>query len=495
MSDNIAIEKYDDVHVRCYCEPGIGYELQEYFTFEVPGARFMPQVRNKFWDGKIRLFNPATGLIYAGLVPYIREFAKNYEYAVELDDDLSDESFSLKEAKSYATKLLEGTGFTPRDYQLKAFAHAMRTRRALLLSPTASGKSLIIYMIAHMMKEMGNKILVKVPTTSLVYQMQTDFKDYGFGEQTRVIDGTQDKSWRSSIDESIVISTWQSIYKMPKPWFNQFKCVIGDEAHNFKSKSLTTIMTKLIDCPYRFGFTGTLDETQTHKLVLEGLFGSVKKVTSTSELIEKGTLAELGVKCIVLKHPAESAALLKKATYQDELQHIVGSKARNSFINNLVLSLDGNTLVLYQLVEKHGKVLYNNILEQQQKEVVDRNVFFVSGEVDAKTREEIRGLVENDTDAIIVASYGTFATGINIKNLDNVVFASPSKSKIRVLQSIGRGLRRSERKSKATLFDIADDLQHKAHKNFTLKHFAERVKYYNDEKFDYKIYQVKLNGI
>ena len=495
MADNIFIEKYDEVYVRCYTEPGISYELQEYFTFEVPGARFMPQVRNKFWDGKIRLYNPSTGLIYAGLVPYIREFAKNYDYTVEVDDELHDVEFPLAEATSYAKDLLKGAGFEPRDYQLKAFAHAMRTKRALMLSPTASGKSLIIYLIAHMMQEMGNKILVIVPTTSLVYQMQTDFKDYGFEKDVRVIDGSQNKSWRDTISEGIVISTWQSIHKMPKPWFAQFKCVIGDEAHHFKSKSLTTIMTKLVDCPYRFGFTGTIDETQTHKLVLEGLFGSIKKVTTTSELMEKGTLSKLGVKAIVLKHPGASCDLLKKATYQDELQHIVGSPARNKFIQNLVTGLNGNTLLLYQLVEKHGKILYNNILEQQQKEVIDRNIFFVSGEVDAAAREQIRALVESDTDAIIVASYGTFSTGINIKNLHNVVFASPSKSKIRVLQSIGRGLRRSDTKSNATLFDIADDLTHKSRKNYTLKHFQDRVQFYNDEKFDYKIYQVKLNGV
>ena len=492
MSDNIFVEKYDEVYVKVFCEPGIGYELQEYFTFEVPGARFMPQVRNKFWDGKIRLFNPATCLIYAGLVPYIREFAKLFEYTVSVDEDLSEDPFSIKEAKEFAAE--KTTNYTPRDYQLKAFAHAMRNRRALLLSPTASGKSLIIYLIAQAMKDYGNKILVIVPTVSLVYQMQTDFQDYGFKDSIRVIDGKQNKSWREHISEEVVISTCQSLHKMPKPFFSQFKCVIGDEAHLFKSKSLTNIMTKLEDCPYRFGFTGTIDDTLTHKLVLEGLFGAVKKVTTTAELMEKGTLADLKVKMITLKHPATQCELMKKATYQEELQYLVGSEARNKFLQNLILSLDGNSLVLYQLVEKHGKPLYNNILEQVNKQVVDRNVFFVSGEINAETRENIRALVEEDKDAIIVASYGTFSTGINIKNLDNIIFASPSKSKIRVLQSVGRGLRKSDRKSEATLFDIADDLTHKSRKNFTLKHAADRIKFYNDEKFDYKIYQVKLNG-
>lgn len=489
MTEKIYVEKYNDVYVKVFCEPGTSYELQDYFTFTVPGAKFMPQVRNKFWDGKIRLFNPATSLIYGGLIPYIRKFAFDREYEVDVDDELHSSSYSLKEAYDYckASSTLE-----PRDYQVSAFAHAMRERRALLLSPTASGKSLIIYMLAKKMIEEGRKILVIVPTTSLVYQMKSDFESYGYQNNVRVIDGTQDKSWRNDIPEAIVVSTWQSIYKMPKPWFNQFGCVMGDEAHNFKSKSLTSIMTKLENCEYRYGFTGTLDGTQTHKLVLEGLFGAVKKVTTSSELMKEGTLAELKIKCIQLAHPQNYCNDLKKADYRTEIDHIIGFEPRNKFIENLALSLKGNTLILYQLVEKHGKILYNNILSEQKKQVFDRKMFFVSGEVNAQIREDIRSVVEDEKDAIIVASYGTFSTGINIRNLNNIIFASPSKSKIRVLQSIGRGLRTTETKTECTLFDIADDLSWGAKKNYTLQHFAERIKFYNDEKFDYKIYQIKL---
>lgn len=252
-------------------------------------------------------------------------------------------------------------------------------------------------------------------------------------------------------------------------------------------------MTKLENCPYRFGFTGTLDGTQTHKLVLEGLFGTVKKVTTSKELMDEGTLAELKIKCIQLAHPQEDCKLLKKADYRTEIDHIILNEKRNKFIENLAHSLKGNTLILYQLVEKHGKVLYNSIVSEIKDGLYpDRKVFFVSGEIDAQIREDIRKVVETEKDAIIVASYGTFSTGINIRNLNNIIFASPSKSKIRVLQSIGRGLRKSDTKESCTLFDIADDLSWGSKRNYTLQHFTERVKYYNDEKFDYKIYQVKL---
>lgn len=485
--EKLVVEKHNEVYVKIYCEAGIRYELQEYFTFSVPGARFMPQVRNKFWDGKIRLFNVATQLIYGGLLPYIRQFAFERGYEVEVDTELYDSECSVVEVEEFAKGILKGK-LEARDYQIQAIAHAIRTKRSLLLSPTASGKSLIIYLLSQYLISKGNKILVVVPTTSLVYQMQTDFQGYGYTDDVRVVTGIEEKTWRNTIKEDIVVTTWQSIYKMPKPWFNQFGAIMGDEAHNFKSKSLTSIMTKLESCRYRYGFTGTLDGTQTHKLVLEGLFGAVKKVTTTAELIDKGTLADLNIKCIVLGYPDDVRQQHKKDNFRDELDYIVTNKSRNNFIKNLILSLKGNTLALYQYVEKHGKVLYNDLEQAGTK-----TIHYVSGEVSGEDREDIRRIVENSTDDVIVASYGTFSTGINIVNLDNVVFVSPSKSRIRVLQSIGRGLRKGDKKSTATLYDIADDLTWKSHKNYTLQHFAERVKYYNDEKFNYKIYQVQLN--
>jgi superfamily II DNA or RNA helicase len=275
---------------------------------------------------------------------------------------------------------------------------------------------------------------------------------------------------------------------MPKKWFDQFSCVVGDEAHLFKAKSLTGIVSKMVDCDYRFGFTGTLDGTQTHKLVLEGLFGPTKKVTTTAELIEQKHLADFMIKCIVLKYSDQEREAMKKAAYPDEIDWIVRHPGRNKFIKNLTLSLKGNTLVLYQFVEKHGKELF------QMFQDTGRDVVIVHGQVDGDAREEIRHETEKAENKIIIASYGTFSTGVNIKNLHNVIFASPSKSRIRNLQSIGRGLRKGDNKTEATLYDIADDLTWKTHQNHTLLHFAERIKIYGEEQFDYKIYTVKLKG-
>ena len=458
-------------------------ELADFFTFEVPGAKFMPIVRNRMWDGKIRLFSPATGEIYLGLLPYIIEFCKNNNVKYIIEEGVEDVRNIVDTVVRGFIKSLKpksrGKSLKIRDYQIEAVRLAISRNRALLVSPTASGKSLIIYTLVRYYQLAGHRTLILVPTTSLVEQMYSDFQDYGWSPGTycqKVYQG-----YTTKITKDVVISTWQSVYKMPKKYFEQFGCVIGDEAHLFKAKSLTGIMTKLHQCKYRFGLTGTLDGSQTHQLVLEGLFGAAEKVVSTKELIDKKTLANLKIKCITLKHPEKR----ERMTYAEELDYLVSKESRNRFILDLCNTISGNTLVLFQLVEKHGKILYDGMKGKE-------NVYFVYGGTDTEQREKIRGLVEGHSKSTTIASYGTFSTGINIRNINNIVLASPSKSKIRVLQSIGRGLRTSSTKDSILIFDISDDVSYKGQRNFTLNHFLERLNIYNEEQFNYEISKVKL---
>ena len=467
-------------------DPSTKQELTEFFTFEVPGAKFMPQFKNRMWDGKIRLFSPATGQIYVGLLSYIKQYCSRNGIDYTFEDGVEDERKIERVVVSGFVKSLKpksrGKSLTVRDYQIDAVHHAVSRHRALLLSPTASGKSLIIYSLVRYYKMMGVRTLILVPTTSLVEQMYTDFEDYGWSSGTycqKIYQGHDRK-----VTKDVVISTWQSLYKMPKKYFEDFGCVIGDEAHMFKSKSLTGIMTKLHQCKYRFGLTGTLDGTLTHRLVLEGLFGTTENIVTTKELIDRKTLADLTVKCIVLKHKN----IRERMTYAEELEYLAMNEKRNNFIVNLLQHLDGNTLCLFQLVEKHGKPLY----DQVQETITDRKTFFVYGGTDTSEREEIRGTVENEKKSIILASYGTFSTGINIRNINNIVFSSPSKSRIRVLQSLGRGLRKTDTKNSVLIFDIADDVSHNNKRNFTLNHFSERIALYNEQQFDYQISKVQL---
>ena len=484
----IIVDKKDDVYLKIEADDDIRRELGQFFTFEVPGFKFMPQFRNRVWDGKIRLFSYQTGQIYVGLYPYILKWCEDNN--VQVVDGTKIQDTKVDEAK--VDKFIKALNipFEVRDYQKEAFIHAVRKNRTLLLSPTASGKSLIVYLLVRFnilrLKENKKKILIIVPTTSLVEQLFKDFKDYGWSPESNVHRIYQGHSKETS--KPVVISTWQSIYNQPKKWFSQFGMVVGDEAHLFKAVSLTKIMTKLETCKYRIGLTGTLDGSKTHKLVLEGLFGVVNKVVSTAKLQEDKHLAELKIICLVLKHDKQSVDFLKNKTYQEEMDFLVSNEKRNKYIRNLCVDLKGNTLCLFQYVEKHGKVLEKLISDK----VEGRKVFYVHGGVAADEREQVRFITEKSDDAIIIASYGTFSTGINIKNLHNIIFASPSKSRIRNLQSIGRGLRLKDNKSSATLYDISDDLSYGDKENYTLQHFRERINIYNEEDFPYEIHNVEI---
>jgi superfamily II DNA or RNA helicase len=485
---NLIIGKKNEVYLEVKAEPHVYYELADQFTFDVPGAKFMPQFRNRHWDGKIRLFNTQTGEIYVGLLDKIISFCENHEYSYEFVNNKfygtpfeTNDYISMEGVKDYMTAISK---YAPRDYQIEGVYDALKHNRRLLISPTASGKSLMIYSVVRYYVEKQQNILIVVPTTSLVEQMYKDFADYGWdvGSFCHKIYAGKERETSSQV----IITTWQSIYKLPRKYFSRFNVVIGDEAHQFKSKSLISIMSKLSDAKYRFGFTGTLDGTQTHKWVLEGLFGPSYKIIRTKELMAKGHVAKLDINVLLLKHPPH-----KFETFEEEVQYIINHEKRNNLIKELTLTLKGNTLVLFARVEGHGQPLYELINNSTTE---NRNVFFIHGGVDTEDREKVREITEKENNAIIVASYGTFSTGINIKNLHNVIFASPSKSRIRNLQSIGRVLRKGNNKTKATLYDIADDISYKSRKNYTLNHLIERIKVYNEENFNYDIVNIPLKN-
>ena len=479
----ISVSKFNEVYIRIKCEPAISKELSEFFTFEVPNAKFMPSVRNRLWDGKIRLFSPGTGKIYYGLLPYVKEFLSEQGYdSIQYDLSLSKRNLDKSITRKFVRSLQKGK-FKARDYQIDAIHNILESDRGLILSPTGSGKSFIIYALTryYIEKLDYGKILIVVPTTGLVEQMYSDFADYGWfpDEHCHKLYAGSDKN----TSKEVVISTWQSIYKLDKKYFSQFGAVFVDEAHMAKAKSLTGIMTKLSECKYRIGTTGTLDGTEVHQLVLEGLFAKCKRVTTTAKLIEQQHLSNLHIRCLVLDHPRSKRTRME---YQEESSWLAVDSARNKFITNLVHAQDGNTLVLCRFIVQL-ELLYGSINRDD-----DRKVFMVYGGTDTEDRNNIRGIVEQEEDAVIVASYGVFSQGINIKRLHNIVFGSPYKSQIRVLQSIGRGLRTALDKKHLQVFDIVDDLSYNNRENFTLKHFHDRIVIYNEQEFDYDIVPVKL---
>ena len=496
--DKITIQKKNEVFLHIKTDPSIEMELSEHFQFFVPGYKFMPAYRNRMWDGKIRLFDSRKKTLYTGLHKYLQEFCDVRDYKLEVIDSPqygaleSSLEPNIEGLLSQMSLSVNGGDIIPRQYQLEGLSHTLSKEKSLLLSPTASGKSLIIYLaIRYYLDCFDGSILLIVPTTSLVEQMYSDFADYS-SKDTWSHEESCHKIYSGREKFGVkqrVISTWQSIYKLPGSWFSGFGMVIGDEAHNFKAKSLTSILEKCTEAKYRIGTTGTLDGSQTHQLVLEGLFGPVYKVTTTKELMDNNDLAQLEINILILKYKEELCKAVVKSKYQEELDFIVKYEPRNNFISNLALDQTGNTLILFNYVDKHGKPLHS-LLKTKIKE--DRKLFYVSGETDVDTRESVREITEKEKNAIIVASIGTFSTGINIRNLHNIIFASPSKSQIRVLQSIGRGLRKSEDGRPTKIYDIADDLHYKSKKNYTLQHAAERIKIYSKERFNYKMFDIDI---
>lgn len=491
----IKIEKLNESYLRILTQEQSAFqELHDFFTFDVPGAKFTPQYRNKLWDGKIRLLDANRKTLYVGLEKYVKEYAA--ENGIEISSYEQDkegvDSDTLNKFIEWLNLHDRGQPIQARDYQIDAIQKGINDERVLLLSPTASGKSLIIYALLRYHLEKGRNCIVIVPTTSLVEQLYSNFEDYSEKNGWNADKYCQKlySGFSKDIKSRVLLTTWQSIYKMPEAWFKQFDVVFGDEAHLFKATSLTSVMSKMTNVRYRIGTTGTIDNTKVNKLVLEGVFGPVHRVISTKELMDTQQVTKLNITCLILNHPEEARKMMRGAEYQDEMKYIISCESRNRFIRNLSIKLPGNTLVLFQMVEKHGKVLYDSILEKVGDK---RKVYFIYGGTETQDRENIRKFVESEDDAIIIASYGVFSTGVNIPSIENIIFAYPSKSKIRNLQSIGRGLRLKNGKSVCNLYDISDNLSWKKKRNHTMNHLAERIKIYTEEKFEYSLVEVELD--
>lgn len=488
MSD-VHLRYINDVHVKVVAEPSIMMELSDHFTYFADNYKFHPKYRARMWDGKIRLINGLSGVVYAGLAQRIKKFCDARDYTFSFDDELLYDNVSEHELKQFIESLNIPERYASRDYQFKSILKCIRSNRRTLLSPTSSGKSLMIYIISQWYAQKYKvKGLIVVPTIGLVTQMESDFRDYGYtGDIHSSIGGL---STDNDIPADMVITTWQSLNngksKKPKNWYRQFGLVFGDEAHGCKATSLIQILSSLEACKYRFGTTGTLDGQPLNEATIEGLFGPKFKSISTKELMDQGYVTKLKIKCIVLKYPENIAQQVKGKSYQEEVDFLVNCEARNKFLKNLTLSLQGNKLLFFRIID-HGRIL-NQLISADS----DHNVFYIDGSVSGDQRESIRKAIEDEHNATLIASLGTTSTGVSINKLHHMIAASPSKSKIKVLQSIGRMLRLHDSKEEAILYDIVDDLSYKSHQNFTLKHFAERAKIYDSEKFDYEIYNVRL---
>jgi len=477
------------------CDSGIAREIWEEFAFFVPGYKYMPAFK-KGWDGKARLFDMRSRTMYRGLVHKVVAWLKDNNYSVEL---VNKEDFKpkLKYDRQWLNNSRVYFKFDLFEHQKIGINEALSLNQALILSPTGSGKSGMIYMICRwLLENTEGKILITVPSTSLVEQLYSDFTDYVAGNWDVEENVHKIYSGKEKItNKRIVISTWQSARMMPSDWFQQFDAYICDEAHQADSKCLTAIIDNISHSPVRIGLTGTLDGTVMHELEMLGRFGPVVKTTTSKELMNSGHLAPLEIDAVILEYSEEERKLLKGAEYQQEIDFLINHPKRNTFLVNSALSSKGNVLMLFNYIEKHGKVLFDKLNEKAIK--LGRKVYYIDGATDVDSREEIRKVLERENNAIVLASFGTTSVGWNVKNIAVVIFCHPYKSKIRVLQSIGRGLRAMAGKVGVKLIDIGDDLVHKTRKgketmNSAMRHFIERLSIYEKEDFIYKLIRLKI---
>lgn len=450
------------------------------YSFRPDNYMFNPKYKSGLWNGWIRpiLRNGNNIQFPTGLYPEIKDYIeKHTEIRIE------QEHYSYDKAPIEINQnAIDNLPFEPYDYQLYTVKTALNNNRQLILSPTGSGKSLIIYLILQsVIQHIHNKVLLLVPTVGLVTQMYNDFKSYCkdddiLMDNIHCISAGKEKN----ADVGIYISTWQSIYKQDDDYFKQFDCLIVDEVHKAESNSITNICNKSINAHYRFGLTGTLKETKLNEIMLKGHFGSVCECVNTKQLMEMGILTNLKVHHVQFKHTEK----MPRLNYHDELDYINLNEKRQKLLALLTANVaeTGNTLLLVNFVEKQGDVQFEllNKLTQHEK-YSNRKVYYINGNTPANEREQIRQDIEHLRHGIIIATYQVFQEGINIRNLHNIIFGSPTKSIVRTLQSVGRGLRLHESKDYCYLYDVYDTLNlHGELVSYSEKHHISRVSFYKE---------------
>lgn len=481
---------------------GIEQEISEFFSFFADGYKFTPKFRSGQWDGKIRLFDLRNKQLPKGLLKIAVRFCKDRGYTFSMDKSLQPKTgISVDVINAFIDSInieSNGNSITVRDYQREAIIQSISYYRNLLISPTASGKSAILYYKIRWHIAQGHNILLIVPTTQLVSQMVSDFMEYsvgnGFdvGEHCQMLFAGKDKEFT----KQVMIQTWQSLAAMAKSQKNLFQLIVDrtdvvcmDEAHTFKSDVTSMVVNKLVNTKWRTGTTGTMQEAKVNKLQLIGMMSEPYDVITTKELMDQNSIVKLDIKMIVIKYPEYIRREMNGMDYKQEIDYLVTNQARNNMIAEIAKNCKGTTLILFNFVHKHGAVLYDIL----QKIVPStRKVVFIHGGVDVNDREAVRLLADTEEDIIIIASSSIFSTGTNIPSIENVIFAMPTKSTIRVRQSIGRGLRLRNGKTKCTLFDVSDDLSYKSYTNTTLNHMLLRAEMYTKEQFDFKITNIPL---
>lgn len=488
----IVVEKYNNVYFKILCDNTQSNELYNFLDCFTNNYKYDIRYKMGQWNGKISFFNLYTHLLPIGLLYKLVEFAKYYNYKLKLNFDKSEFYNNVNESEiiKFYGEIFKDNIY-PRDYQHKSILRAINLKRGIINSATGSGKSLIIYaIIRYLLKNINDKILLVVPNISLTIQMFNDFsKDYGWESAKEYISILYNKSKDYDINKKILISTWQSIYKHDESFFKDFGAVIVDETHSVRSISIQNILKNSINAKYRIGLTGTLPDEKIDLYNIFGYLGYKLITVKNDELIKDGFLSNIKINNLIIKYPDEIVAKNKNNDFKSEYKLVIEYKFRNEIFSYIINNINNtdNILILCERIDH-----LNNIYEHINPICVEKNrkVYKIFSGINKDVREDIRSCVENNDGVVIVATFGTMSMGINIKKLHHIVLGSSYKSKIKILQSIGRGLRLHITKHNMMLWDLVDDLtynnKNKIICNYLYKHFLLRVKYYNEQNFEHK---------
>lgn len=497
MSDVIGVDLQDNVYLRIECDISQAFELKEYFSCYVPNYKFNPKYKARLWNGKISFFNIHDRTLPVGLLKFLKPFLVKYGYKVSFlfDRTSLNNDITMEELRPFYDALFSGTKIYPRDYQQKAIHSALKYKRGVLESATGSGKSIIIYsLIRFMMEDTEGKILLVVPSINLVNQMFSDFSEYGWYDSYDDVTLLYGKSKNYDPKKRVLISTWQSIYKKTPGFFKQFSGVLVDETHGAKSASIQTVLKKCTNAEYKLGLTGTLPTEKVDRFNIFGYLGPIIYKLKSKELIDRGYLTDIRIVNMNIRYPNEDIQLNKNHTYAEEIDLIINNPERQRVLKYIMdskyVGSDQNTLILAQRISH-----IDNIVEYLTAEYPDKEILRIDGKTDPDERERVRKYVESNDGIILVATYGTLSTGVNIPKIHHVIFASFYKSKIKVLQSIGRGLRKHATKDIIIVWDLIDDMRWEKQQrsntkekwgyNYAYTHFLERREFYKEQGFKY----------
>jgi len=473
-------------------------------TKRIEGWRFHPLVKKRLWDGYISYIK--GNKIPSGLWKEVMEIGQEYNFEIKMqgvkrlfDDEIKEEEFT-KWATDFFAKHPK---FQPRDYQIQAAFRILKYRRCLAELATSAGKTLISFMVVAYLLEVLKKkrILFIVPNVSLVIQATEDFDEYNLRDRIplkiqQIYAGAKIKK-----SSNIVVGTYQSLVKKPADYFAEFDVVMVDETHKAKSLSIRTILDQCWHCDYRFGLSGTIPKKGTiDRLTLMACTGPLITNVSASFLQEQGHVSPCKVMIIEMDYASEeqkeSFYFLsrtpedRKNLFSLEQNFVISSEKRRKFILDVIAKTNHNSLVLFYRIEQ-GEALYNAL-----RQIPGKEVYYVDGGTDKDYREVYKKKMENKDNVILVASYGTFSTGISVKRIHNIFLTESFKSEVIIRQSIGRGLRKHESKNMLNIVDFVDDMRYTAdsrvYKNYLYRHGEARRDIYLEQKFPYTIKNVKF---